>query len=331
MDEIARLKHQLAQAEALLNVLDALRPDLPARELYELALQMIGGAGEYLCGSLWIYEIGYYRAVVCEGLERTRTALIPGATLSAAEFERLLDQCQTRAGVHWRQWPLAPGTPAVLCPPEGEGHTLILPLAFIDQIGFVALEGSAPRPGDEILATLGRFADKTAVALDTARVFQDRMRTIEELQRVTEEQHQLQATVLELSAPLLPLLPGVLVLPLVGAIDVVRAERILETELQAIIREHTEVVLVDITGTSVVDTSVAMQLVRSADAARLLGCRTILVGVQPEIAQTLVGLGVDLRGIDTRSTLAEGLQMALGVVRRRLVDVDGQAGDKMTR
>jgi rsbT co-antagonist protein RsbR len=66
---------------------------------------------------------------------------------------------------------------------------------------------------------------------------------------VTEEQHQLQATVLELSAPLLPLLPGVLVLPLIGAIDALRAERILETELQAIIHEHTEVVLVDITGT----------------------------------------------------------------------------------
>jgi rsbT co-antagonist protein RsbR len=129
---------------------------------------------------------------------------------------------------------------------------------------------------------------------------------------VTEEQHQLQATVLELSAPLLPLLPGVLVLPLIGAIDALRAERILETELQAIIHEHTEVVLVDITGTSLVDTNVAMQLVRSANAARLLGCRTILVGVQPEVAQTLVGLGVDLRGIATRSTLAEGLQMALG-------------------
>jgi rsbT co-antagonist protein RsbR len=85
------------------------------------------------------------------------------------------------------------------------------------------------------------------------------------------------------------------------------------------------VVLVDIAGTSVVDTNVAMQLLRSADAARLLGCRTILVGVQPEIAQTLVGLGVDLRGVATRSTLAEGLQMALGVVRRGLVDIDERA------
>jgi rsbT co-antagonist protein RsbR len=62
-----------------------------------------------------------------------------------------------------------------------------------------------------------------------------------------------------------------------------------------------------------------MQIIRSAEAARLLGCRTILVGVQPEIAQTLVGLGVDLRGIATRSTLAVGLQEALRLVHRRVI------------
>ena len=175
-----------------------------------------------------------------------------------------------------------------------------------------------------MLTTLTRFADKIAVALDTARVFQDRLRTIEELQRLTNEQHALRATVLELSTPLLPLLPGVLVLPLIGAIDSLRAERILQAELQAIILEHAQVVLVDITGTPVVDTNVAMQLIRAADAARLLGCETILVGVQPEIAQTLVGLGVDLRGITTRSTLAEGMQAALHMVGFRLVHSDGR-------
>ena len=70
------------------------------------------------------------------------------------------------------------------------------------------------------------------------------------------------------------------------------------------------------------DTGVAMQLIRSAEAARLLGCRTILVGVQPEIAQTVVGLGVDLRGLATRSTLAAGLQEALRLVHRRMVAID---------
>jgi rsbT co-antagonist protein RsbR len=78
----------------------------------------------------------------------------------------------------------------------------------------------------------------------------------------------------------------------------------------------------DITGTSVVDTGVAMQLIRSAEAALLLGCRTILVGVQPEIDQTVVGLGVDLRGLATRSTLAAGLQEPLRFVHRRMVAID---------
>jgi rsbT co-antagonist protein RsbR len=64
-----------------------------------------------------------------------------------------------------------------------------------------------------------------------------------------------------------------------------------------------------------------MQLIRGADAARLLGCQTILVGVRPEIAQTLVGLGIDLRGISTRATLSEGLETALRIVRRRIVAV----------
>jgi rsbT co-antagonist protein RsbR len=65
-----------------------------------------------------------------------------------------------------------------------------------------------------------------------------------------------------------------------------------------------------------------MQLIRSAEAARLLGCRTILVGVQPEIAQTLVGLGIDLRGIVTRATLADGLREALHMIHRHLADLD---------
>jgi anti-anti-sigma regulatory factor len=253
------------------------------------------------------------------GIDRARAGVIQGASLSAAEFQSLLDRSQSALGSHWWRWPLAPAPPAALQPPAGAGHTLILPLVFTDQIGFVALEGSASQPDREILPTLIRFADKIAVALDTARVFQDRLRTIDELQRLTTEQRALRATVLELSTPLLPLLPGVLVLPLIGAIDAIRAERILEAELQAITHQHAQVVLVDITGTSVVDTSVAMQLIRAADAARLLGCDTILVGVQPEIAQTLVGLGADLRGITTRSTLAEGLQAALHMVGFRLV------------
>jgi anti-anti-sigma regulatory factor len=319
MDDLATLKRQLALSEALLNVLDALRPDLPTDELYELALQVLSDAGSYQAGSLWIHDHASYQGATCFGIEPARAGLIRKTVLSPAEFQDLLNHSQADLEAHWWSWPRVPAPPLVLQTHAPTGHTLILPLVFTDQIGFVALEGCSPQPDQAMLASLTRFANKVAVALDTARVFQERLRTIDELQRLTQEQRELRATVLELSTPLLPLLSGVLVLPLIGAIDAVRAERTLQAELQAIIHEHAQVVLVDITGTSVVDTNVAIQLIRAADAARLLGCDTILVGVQPEIAQTLVGLGVDLRGITTRSTLAEGLQAALRKVGFLLV------------
>lgn len=322
MDKIARLERRLAQAEELLNVVDAMRPDLPPEDLYELALQTLRDAGEYPAGILWAYGDAQFHCAAGQGLDRQRATLARGATLEAPAFQNLLDQLEPRAGLHWRSWPLPDDAPPALRPPHGAGHTLILPLAYTDQLGFVALESPAPEPDAEVLATLARFADKIAVALDTARIVQEHLKMIEELQHSAEQQRLLQETVLALSAPLLPLLPGVLVLPLIGALDSQRAERILEAELDAIIREHAGVVLVDITGAPVVDTDVAMQLVRSADAARLLGCRTILVGVQPEIAQTLVGLGVGLRGITTRSTLADGLQEALRLIGRRLTPID---------
>jgi anti-anti-sigma regulatory factor len=322
MNDPLILERQLALAEELLNVLDAMRPDLPAEELHELGLQTLSGIGDYRAGSLWLYEDSRYRSAAWYGMDRRRAAYGRGTILEEPLFQQFLGRLEVRSGMHWQRWPLPPDTPEPLRSPPGEGHTLIIPLTFMNQIGFVALESPAPTPDDDTLATFGRFGDKIAVALDTARLFQQNQQTIDELHRMTEEQRRLQATVIELSAPLLPLLPGVLVLPLIGAIDNRRAEGILEAELEAIIREQAEVVLVDITGTSVVDTSVAMQLIRSAQAARLLGCRTILVGVQPEIAQTLVGLGVNLRGITTRSTLADGLREALLAVHRRIVTIE---------
>ena len=95
----------------------------------------------------------------------------------------------------------------------------------------------------------------------------------------------------------------------------------LEAELEAITIHRATVMPVDITGVPIVDTSVALQLIRAADAAKLLGCQTILVGMRPEIAQTLVGIGIDLRGIAARATLANGLETALRLGRRQIVEI----------
>lgn len=118
------------------------------------------------------------------------------------------------------------------------------------------------------------------------------------------------STIHELSTPIVPINDQILVLPLVGAIDTTRAQQIMEKMLDAIIQQHAQVLIVDITGIAVVDTQVANYLLQSAQAAQLLGAHVILVGIAPEVAQTIVQLGIDLSSIMTRSTLKEGLRLA---------------------
>ena len=122
----------------------------------------------------------------------------------------------------------------------------------------------------------------------------------------------------ELSTPIIPVSDSVLVVPLIGAIDSLRAAQITEALLEAVSRQQTQVLIIDITGVAVVDTSVVHYLLQTARAARLLGTTVLLVGIGPEVAQTIVQLGVDLSSIVTRSTLQAGLEYAAaGLLRRR--------------
>lgn len=130
----------------------------------------------------------------------------------------------------------------------------------------------------------------------------------EELLIVYEQQ---QHALRELSTPLIPLSDEVLVLPLVGTIETLRAQQILETLLEGVSAHRVRTVIIDITGVLVVDTQVANVLLRAAQATRLLGAETILTGIRPEVAQTLVQLGADLSGLVTRSTLQSGITYAL--------------------
>lgn len=120
-----------------------------------------------------------------------------------------------------------------------------------------------------------------------------------------------QQTIRELSTPILPLYEGILVLPLVGAIDSFRAGQIMERLLTAIAERQSDIVIVDITGVPVIDTAVANYLLQTARAAQLIGAQVILVGIGPEIAQTIVQLGVDLRGIQIGANLQAGIELAL--------------------
>ncbi|NOK62696.1 MAG: Anti-anti-sigma regulatory factor (antagonist of anti-sigma factor) [Chloroflexi bacterium AL-W] len=120
------------------------------------------------------------------------------------------------------------------------------------------------------------------------------------------------ATVAELSTPLIPLSDDVLVMPLIGTIDSQRAQGIMDSLLSGIATHSAAVVILDITGVSVVDTQVAQALIRAAQAVKLLGALVIMTGIRPEIAQTLVNLGVSLQDMITLSNLQDGVKYALG-------------------
>ncbi len=124
-----------------------------------------------------------------------------------------------------------------------------------------------------------------------------------------------QARLDELAVPVIQVWESILLLPLIGAIENRRMGQIMENLLTSIGRAGAQIVIIDITGVPVVDTSVASHLIRSVQAAALLGCRSILVGISPEIAQTLVGLGVDFSQIITRATLQNGLEFAFQQLR----------------
>ncbi|ANU08867.1 RsbR protein [Planococcus antarcticus DSM 14505] len=126
----------------------------------------------------------------------------------------------------------------------------------------------------------------------------------------------------ELSASLIPVFEKVSVMPLVGTIDTERAKLIMENLLEGVVKHRAEVVLLDITGVPVVDTMVAHHIIQAADAVRLVGAKCMLVGIRPEIAQTIVTLGINLNDFTTTSTLQRGVEQALAWTNRKIVEVE---------
>ncbi|MEM1505070.1 STAS domain-containing protein [Domibacillus sp. 8LH] len=125
----------------------------------------------------------------------------------------------------------------------------------------------------------------------------------------------------ELSAPLIPVFDKISVMPLVGTIDTERAKQIMENLLEGVVSHRAEVVLIDITGVPVVDTMVAHHIIQAAEAVRLVGAKCTIVGIRPEIAQTIVNLGINLEDVTTTSTMKKGVEQALASTSRQIVEV----------
>lgn len=173
-----------------------------------------------------------------------------------------------------------------------------------------AARREAERASEALAATNAslemRVEERTAALREAA----DKQRAIaEELQASLQAQQELDRVVAELSVPAIPISADTIVVPLVGSIDSARAERALVGVLGRVERDHARTIILDITGVAVVDTHVATALLQLAAAARLMGATTILAGIRPEVAQTLVNLGVDLSGIRTAATLQESLAL----------------------
>lgn len=148
--------------------------------------------------------------------------------------------------------------------------------------------------------------------------------TQEELQIQSEQIESQSRTIQEISTPIMPVHEGVIVLPLVGVLDSHRTSQVMETLLEAITHYQADLVIIDITGVPVVDTSVANYLLQAARATKLVGARVILVGIGAEIAQTMVHLGVEMTDIITLADLQEGIQYAFEELGISLVLRNGE-------
>ena len=120
-----------------------------------------------------------------------------------------------------------------------------------------------------------------------------------------------QQELLELSTPVVQLWDGVLALPLIGTLDSARTQVVMESLLQAIVDTGSQIAIIDITGVPVVDTLVAQHLLKTVAAARLMGADCIISGIRPQIAQTIVHLGVEINDVATKATLADAFAVAL--------------------
>ncbi|WP_437674029.1 substrate-binding domain-containing protein [Sorangium sp. So ce131] len=200
--------------------------------------------------------------------------------------------------------------PRELLPPaatRGELMVFLLPIRSAQRDwGVLALVGPTlvAMAGDE--ATFAIWGTLLGAALERDALLQSLSEQHASLDRAYQVERRLSETVRELGCPVIPLLPGVLLVPMIGWIDGRRAQQVLEYVTAGVTRHAARVVLLDVTGVPSVDAQVADSLGRTSRAAALLGARVCLVGVRPEIARSLVG--VDLGELSTYASLSAAIQ-----------------------
>jgi rsbT co-antagonist protein RsbR len=124
---------------------------------------------------------------------------------------------------------------------------------------------------------------------------------------------------LELSTPVVKLWDGILALPIIGTLDSARTQVVMESLLETVVSTNSKFAIIDITGVPTVDTLVAQHLLKTITAARLMGAECIISGVRPQIAQTIVHLGINLEDVVTKAKLSDAFALALQRSGRKVV------------
>jgi rsbT co-antagonist protein RsbR len=168
---------------------------------------------------------------------------------------------------------------------------------------FAALRADAGKDVDALADQIWRATELLdALGLHTVKTYQKSREDV-----INRQQREM----LELSTPVVKLWEGILALPMIGTLDSARTQVVMENLLQKVVETGAQIAILDITGVPTVDTLVAQHLLKTVTALRLMGAECIISGVRPQIAQTIVHLGVDLQGVTTKANLADALALAL--------------------
>jgi rsbT co-antagonist protein RsbR len=183
---------------------------------------------------------------------------------------------------------------------SGETSAFVLGLKAALFAALTPKVGGDPKVLLELVTSLTAQVD--TMAQWTADAYQ---RTREDI--ITRQQHEL----LELSTPVIKMWDGILAVPMIGTLDSNRTQLVMEALLQRIVETEASIAIIDITGVPTVDTLVAQHLLKTVTAIRLMGADCIISGIRPQIAQTIVHLGIDLQSVTSKATLADALELAM--------------------
>jgi rsbT co-antagonist protein RsbR len=274
----------MASSDAIANVLKKRGKQLQAEWLKDLAANAVGGAKS---------RIGI------EELEK-----------QVAQFLQLLgaatESRQAGIGAVTQDKPLREFLESLSRARAQQGYSSAETATFIFSFKRVLFQALRAESGSDSEALANQIWEATEL-LDTLG-----LHTVATFQRAREELIiRQQEEMLELSTPVVKLWDGILALPMIGTLDSARTQVVMESLLQKIVETGSEIAIIDITGVPTVDTLVAQHLLKTVTALRLMGAECIISGIRPQIAQTIVHLGVDLQGVVTKANLADALAVAL--------------------